>query len=133
MNISLFAPEKVYPYGPARTRISLSLRDRQGEMLRNRALLFFSELRAFGRKQYHFEFPADQPIEVDLPVGKYAMQLFVPGHETARQLLELRPDAPQKVLVTLDERRSKPPTFEERLANYGLDVQKLQVSSLTLD
>jgi hypothetical protein len=133
MNISLFSPEKVSAYGPLRTRISVSVRDREGAVLRDKALLFFSEFRAFGRKQYRFEFAADQSMEADLPVGKYAMQVFVPGHETARQLVDLRPDAATKVQVTLDPRRSKPPSFEERLANYNLDLQKMQVNSLTLE
>jgi hypothetical protein len=115
------------PYGPRRGKLQLRLSGGANpESLR----LYFTEHRSESRRQHVIKVNSEKDLSVDLPSGEYSMQIQARGYETFRGLAVVDSNKPTAIEATLKPRNSKPRSFEQRLAVYGIDAKAQRIVDL---
>lgn len=114
------------PYGPERGTVKI----RFDVVPPQDVKLFFTEHRSENRKQHQLAAPNEKEASVALPSGEYSMQILARGFETVRGLAIVDPKKPFVVDAVLKPRKQQVRTFEERLAKYGIDASKADITKL---
>lgn len=115
------------PYGPRRGRLQLRL---SGGAHPESLTLYFTEHRSEGRQQHVIKVRSEKDLHVDLPSGEYSMQIQARGYDTYRGLAVVDAHKPGVIEATLKPRSSKPRSFEQRLAVYGIDTRQQRIVDL---
>ena len=123
------AAEPSIHYGPARGRINFRVMPQRGSVGRGKFTVFLTEHKPIQRRQSVFNFADVSEGEVEVLAGTYTLQVYMPGFETARRLIDVEPEQAQAVDISLVPREQKVRSFAERLALYGLDGS-LKIRSL---
>ncbi|WP_428312607.1 hypothetical protein [Hydrocarboniphaga sp.] len=115
------------PYGPRRGKLQLRL---SGGAHPESLSLYFTEHRSEARRQHVIKVRSEKDLSVDLPSGEYSMQIRARGFETYRGLAVVDASKPAVIEATLKPSQSKPRSFEERLAVYGIDARQQRIVDL---
>lgn len=94
------------------------------------ARLFFTRHQGVRGQQQMMKARTGKEFSVELPAGEYTLQIQARGFETYRTLVEVDAQRTAKVAATLMPRRTQPPTFEERLAKYGISAKEVEIGDL---
>jgi hypothetical protein len=89
-------------------------------------LLLSENVAALGRQYRLAGKPGAGEIGGSFPAGIYTAQLFAAGHEVVRETIRLEPGQALRRLVRLCRRFYAKPDSAQRLAVYGLAVERLQ-------
>jgi hypothetical protein len=89
-------------------------------------LLLSENVAALGRQYRLAGKPGAGEIGGSFPAGVYTAQLFAAGHEVVRETIRLEPGQALRRLVRLCRRFYAKPDTAQRLAVYGLAVERLQ-------
>lgn len=92
--------------------------------------LFFTRHQSVRGQQQMMQARTAKEFNVELPAGEYTLQVQARGFETYRTLVDVEAQRNAKVVATLVPRRTKPPSFEERLAKYGINAKETELADL---
>jgi hypothetical protein len=126
------SPLRRLQYGPQQQRAEVALLDEHGARLNGERVLVVTQ-HSLERKQWTVSARGDEPLGIELPIGRYSVQATMQGRAVANGLAVLKDGSPTFLSFALPKvPERKIPKIEDRLSTYGLAAHAKSLRSISL-